>query len=404
MRNRFPHLAVAAALLAAGALPAGARAESLVFTRAGNVWISHADGSGARAVTAKANNWAWPSTAADGTIFAAGGKSRVNPDGSDSDGSDTIYHLSQAGSQIGPAVGTPAGKSTPACPTYAPTNLRVSPDGRRVAYDMFFCDSISSFWEDLSDAHINRISGDYSAGDWLDDGRILITHIGPTFQNAAYAVYEMADPGSSHGPDDDPYLTERKAAAARNGSRVVVYEDDPNLDGSVHSADIRVYATEGDDVHHPVQTCTITLDGARAASASSASPTLTSDGTTLAWAMKDGIHAASAADCSGERLLVPGGAFPSFGAGDPQPAAKVAAKSARLRGRSLRVVLTASAPTAATITGRVGTTRIKRRAVQLKAGRTKVALKLTGRARGRRAKLTVAAGGATHHLTVRVGR
>jgi hypothetical protein len=30
MRTRFPHLAVAATLLAAGALPAGAHAESLV--------------------------------------------------------------------------------------------------------------------------------------------------------------------------------------------------------------------------------------------------------------------------------------------------------------------------------------------------------------------------------------
>src|SRR4051794_30789603 len=296
MRNRFPHLAVAAALLAAGALPAGAQAESLVFTRAGDVWISHADGSAARAVTTKADNWAWPSMAADGTIFAAGGKSRVNGDGPDSDGSDTIVHLSQSGSRIRPTVETPASKSTPARPTHPPFNLRVAPDGRRVSYDMFFCDSISSFWEDLSNAHITRISGDYSAGDWLDDGHILITHIGPTFGNAAFAVYEMADPDSSHGPTDDPYLTERKAAAARNGSRVAVYEDDPNVDGSVHTADIRVYATENGDVHHPVQTCTIALDAGRAVPVAAASPAITSDGTTLAWVMEDGIHAASAAD------------------------------------------------------------------------------------------------------------
>src|SRR4051812_47030735 len=181
MRTRFHHLAIAAAILGAASLPSGAQAASLAFTRAGNVWISREDGSGARAVTAKANNWAWPSMAADGTIFAAGGKSRVNADGSDSDGSDTIYHLSQGGSQIGQTIETPGSRSTPACPTYAPTNLRVAPDGRRVSFDMFFCDSISSFWEDLSNAHINRISGDYSAGDWLDDGHILITHIGPTF-------------------------------------------------------------------------------------------------------------------------------------------------------------------------------------------------------------------------------
>jgi hypothetical protein len=404
MRNRIPHLAVAGALLAAAALPAGAQAESLVFIRAGNVWLSHADGSGARKVTSKANGWAWPSMAGDGTIFAAGGKSRVNPDGSDSDGSDTIFHLSQSGAQIGPTVETPGSRSTPACPTYAPTNLRVAPDGRRVAYDMFFCDSISSFWEDLSNAHINRISGDYSAGDWLDDGRILITHIGPTFQNAAYAVYEMADPDSSHGPGEDPYLTERKAAAARSGSRVAVYEDDPNLDGSVHAADIRLYSTENNDVHHPVQTCTVALDAGNAIAVASASPTLTSDGSTLAWAMKDGIHAVSAADCSGEHLLVPGGAYPSFGAADPLPAARVGARSAKLHGHRLRVVLTATAPTPATITGKLGKARIKRRTVQLHAGRTRVALALAGKPRGHRARLTIAAGGRTRHLSVRVGR
>jgi hypothetical protein len=404
MRNRFPHLAAAAAILAAAAIPAGAQAESLVFTRAGNVWVSRPDASGAHAVTATKNNWAWPSMAGDGSIFAAGGKSRVNQDGSDSDGSDTIFRLSQSGAQIGPTVETPGSRSTPACPTYSPTNLRVAPNGRRVSFDMFFCDSISSFWEDLSNAKITRISGDYSAGDWLDDGHILITHIGPTFENAAFAVYEMADPDSSHGPSDDPYLTERKAAAARNGSRVVVYEDDPNLDGSVHAADIRVSATENNDVHHPVGTCTIPLDAGNAVTVTHASPTLTSDGSLVAWAMKDGIHVANATDCSGAHLLVPGGAYPSYGAADPSPAAKVAARSAKLRGRKLRVVLTATAPTAATITGKVGRARIRRRTLQLRAGRTRVALSLAGRARARKAKLTIAAAGTTRRLTVRVGR
>jgi hypothetical protein len=122
--------------------------------------------------------------------------------------------------------------------------------------------------------------------------------------------------------------------------------------------------------------------------------------------MQDGIHAASAADCSGEHLLVPGGTQPSFGAADPAPAPKLklAARSAKLSGRKLRLVLIASAATPATITGKVGKARIKRRTVQLKAGRTKLALKLTGKPHARKAKLTIAAGGARRHLTVRVGR
>ena len=397
--SRRRAFAITAAVVAAAALPAAAHADSLVFTKGDQIWISHVDGSAARPVTRRPNHWAWPSMADDGTIFAAGGDARVNPDGSDSGGSSEIYHLDQAGNQIGPFVETPGSRSTPALPTDSPDNLRVSPNGKLVSYDLEFNDNRDSFWEDLSNAHFNLVSEDYNTSVWLDDGHFVITHNGDTFGNAAYAVYDIAQPDSSHGPSDDPYLPDYKAVATRDGSRVAVYEADPLISGQgVASADIQLFAPAGNDIYNPgTMKCKITLNAATATTSLRASLSFTRDGSKLAWAGTDGVHESSTANldtCSsvGDQLLLRGAAAPFFGPADEQPtppqghvALHSTAKSAKLSAKgALTFSISASESGTASVTGTITVpkhahaVRFAGRNVRLAAGKpTKVTLRLS---------------------------
>jgi hypothetical protein len=220
-------LALIAGVIVAAAVQAAANADSLVVTKKNEVWISHTDGSAARPVTASPNNWAWPSMDDDGTIFAAGGKQRVNSDGSDSDGSAEIYHFSQV---------------------------------------------------------------------WLDNSDFMITHNGPTFGNAAFAVYELANPGASHGPGDLSFLPEYRAVARATAARWLStrrIRSSPEVSRAPTSSCSRRPA--GTSTPGPMK-CKITINAANAADFVDASPSFTPNGSELTWAEKDGIHAASTAD------------------------------------------------------------------------------------------------------------
>ena len=81
MVQRFGWVGLAA-LVVALALPGVAAADSLVFVKAGNVWLANADGSNAYQVTldgTAAHPYASPSQADDGTIVAVRATATTRP-------------------------------------------------------------------------------------------------------------------------------------------------------------------------------------------------------------------------------------------------------------------------------------------------------------------------------------
>src|SRR3954470_9313860 len=140
IRLRLALLAVAGV----AAFPAPAQADSLVYLKDGQVWISGADGSGARQFTGAANAWAWPSEADDGTVVVAGGAAHgaYGQPGSD------LYRFRPDGTQIGSAIPTPGTYADASCLAQPPTGVRVSFDATKIAYGSFLCSTgeATAYW------------------------------------------------------------------------------------------------------------------------------------------------------------------------------------------------------------------------------------------------------------------
>src|SRR5690242_17637832 len=149
MPTRHIRLLLACLFLIAAALPAAARADSIVFIKGGEVWVgdSGLSAGSTRQFTIRQDGWRWPSMADDGTVVAAGGPARPWSDGSSDTGSSRIYSFSGDGNQIGTYTPTPATHATADCPSTAPTSMRVSPDATKIAYSINHCQSVTTtFW------------------------------------------------------------------------------------------------------------------------------------------------------------------------------------------------------------------------------------------------------------------
>src|SRR3954452_3276419 len=208
-RTSLRPLAAAIALAAGACLPAAAQADTMVFVKGGQVFMSNVDGSSARQLTAQADNWAWPSEADDGTVVVAGGQQRVNADGTDSDGSSELYRLDQQGRPLGAPTPTFGSYSSPACPTYPPSSVRVSPDGQTIAYWILNCGSFdySTYFTPasstgLSFPHQTTGQMDYINPVWLDSQHLLVSHNGATFgeSQSLYGSISIADASTAGGP------------------------------------------------------------------------------------------------------------------------------------------------------------------------------------------------------------
>src|SRR3954452_25494927 len=117
--SRRTALLLGCAALALG-IAAPAHADSIVFVKDGNVWLTSPDGSKSYQVTSD-GRYDSPSQADDGTIVALRAKQFVRMD--------------RSGPQLNAAVDGMGSNATNSSGTfYGPYEPRVSPDGKRIAY------------------------------------------------------------------------------------------------------------------------------------------------------------------------------------------------------------------------------------------------------------------------------
>lgn len=346
-RRRIREFSCVAVLAATGALAplaSEARADSIVYLKGGNVWIAGGDGSGARQFSQQPYGWSSPSEADDGTVVVAGGLARINPGGTDSDGSSELYRFHSDGTQIGATIPTYGSYSSPSCPAYPPTRVRVSPDGSKIAYGIYACGDFGhmvSLWTPSTSTNLNFPSQDQGQVDftnpaWIDSSRFTISHAGPP-TGAHWGVHDVdaadnAGPGwlESHAPMDEMTAD---AVISRTGTEAVVFFNDAQdwTDGKPRDVRLVLYqnpAMPADftDTGWGDPVCDVALDASQLSNVQNISPSLSPDGTKVVWGDDRGIEMApldNAANCASitPRLLISGGSQPFYSKGNEQPSA-----------------------------------------------------------------------------------
>jgi hypothetical protein len=305
--------------------------DSIVYLKGGQVWVAHADGTGAHQFTKAAYGWKSPSMDDNGNVVVVGGLARVNPGGTDSDGSSEIYRFGPDGNQLGGATPTWGSYSSPACPTYGPESARVSPDGQKVAYGIFVCGdpTYTTLWTPIGSTNLNfpgQTVGEenYYQPQWLDSSSFMASHVGTTFGTQARWYLHPVPAAQYAGTgwyDDLVDGTGAQGLLPRDGKGLAIFSDDAAdyLDGKPRNVKLFLYSTS--DLAHAEADgfdidCTVQLSAASTSDPYDLSPSFSSDGTKLYWADDLGIEVANVSDRSNgcanvhPTLLIPGGSMP----------------------------------------------------------------------------------------------
>jgi hypothetical protein len=305
-------LTCAAAVWAAPA----ASADSLVFIRADNVWLSNADGSGQYQVTldgTATNPYESPSQADDGTILAVHAPSGQR---------NQLFRMTQSGALLNTPANTPAPGPTGAL------EAKISPNGALVAYwfvtttsDPFcpFCVNVAS---QALLSHSDRFTNYNEVGtpntgirpSWINNTTILLNN-----SNATQWYYTLGMPEAVEWFEESTVPSGDGQIRLFDDSEVAPTGDRLALVRGDNGETLLIYKMNGLPPATPdTPKCGLTMPSGKFVG-----PTWSTDGRLLAWRENDGIwtitvpaNVDACAVPSGygtPQLIISGGSDPDFG-------------------------------------------------------------------------------------------
>ncbi|MDA0185107.1 hypothetical protein OJ997_32685 [Solirubrobacter phytolaccae] len=266
--RRFLVAVVIATLLT----PASASADSILFQREGDIWRMAPDGHGQVQLTSD-GEYTWPSSADDGTFVAA-------------DAAGNIHPWSADGTRLNVIPVTPADPVDSDWPL-TPTHVRISPDGRHVAYDQLLGGHFNTYVttaDAVAPAGVTQ--ADHVAPWWLGNDRLLLSRsLDPTykFEDLGFVRLPLGGTVEPWFRDADArWASGFTAVPARTGDRIAVYADSAYTGSNVPER-TRLRLFDGTKLR-----CDLRLEAEQIFYAS-VSPMLSPDGQLLVWSGFDGI-------------------------------------------------------------------------------------------------------------------
>lgn len=319
--------------------PSASATGSIVYIKNGNVWIAHLDGSHAQQFTRHKFDWSSPSEANIGMVVVAGGLPHNNPGGTDADASSEIYKFSPSGNQLGKPIPTWGTFSSPACDSFAPVSVQVSPDAKKIAYGIWECGApgFTAVWTPSNSTtlnfphqHVGQL--DFFDPHWVSNSTFLVSHYGPTITDSQARWYthgvNQADNTGFKGWNDSKIGDDSaQAVISPDGDKLLIFQDDALNWTNSKPRLLRLWVWTGKNTpSNWTRRCAIKLNAAATPDPLRMDPSISPNNKELIWGDSRGIEEVSLAtptNCASIKphLLIRGGSEASFSAGSEKPGA-----------------------------------------------------------------------------------